>query len=180
MDYNDIKIETERLILREFSVADTSDVLAFGADPQVNKYTGDQQISTLEEARSIIRDVNHKDYQTYGYGRWALIYKPDNKLIGFVGLKYLPEMEVTDIGFRMLPEYWGKGIATEAAKEVIRYGFEKLGLERIIGIALPENIASCKVLEKIGLTFFKVDQYEDDGGNYRWYEITKSDQHCIL
>ncbi len=83
----------------------------------------------------------------------------------------MPEFNETDIGFRFLPQYWGKGIATEVSKEIIKYGFEVLKLERIIGIADPENIASCRVLEKIGLKFYKIDTYDDSDKKYNWYEI---------
>jgi ribosomal-protein-alanine N-acetyltransferase len=84
-------------------------------------------------------------------------------------------MDETDLGFRLLPEYWGKGIATEASKEILKYGFEQLGLKRIIGIAMPENIASNKVLTKLGLDFYKVDAYENDGGAYNWYKLESED-----
>ena len=114
-----------------------------------------------------------KDYKKHGYGRWATIYKPDNKLIGFAGLKYLPEFDETDIGFRFLPEYWGKGLATEASKEIITYGFETLDLQKIIAIASAANVGSCKVLEKSGLTLYKTDAYDGDGKEYNWYKIEK-------
>jgi len=117
--------------------------------------------------------VWYEDYKKYGYGRWAVIYKPENKIIGFAGLKYLPEFKETDIGFRFLPEYWGKGIATEVSIEIIKYGFEKLNLHKIVGIAIPDNIGSCKVLEKIGLSFYKIDEYDGDGKEYNWHKIDK-------
>ena len=103
----------------------------------------------------------------------SLIFKPENKIIGFAGLKYLPEFEKTDIGFRFLPEYWGKGIATEVSVAIIRYGFEILKLENIIGIADPMNIGSCRVLEKVGLKFYKFDTYNEDDKKYNWYQISK-------
>ncbi|MBL4904448.1 MAG: GNAT family N-acetyltransferase, partial [Flavobacteriaceae bacterium] len=87
--------------------------------------------------------------------------------------KYLPEFDVTDIGFRFLPEYWGLGIATEASVEIIDYGFKQLNLDRIIGIAMPENVGSSKVLEKIGLSYYKTDDYDGDGKEYLWYEIER-------
>ena len=168
-------IETERLILRRFTINDYKEVYEFGSNKEVQKYTGDTMIPSLDHAKKLIKNVWYADYKKYGYGRWAVIYKPENKVIGFAGLKYLPEFNETDIGFRFLPEYWGKGIATEASKEIITYGFEKLNLDKIIGIAMPENIGSCKVLEKIGLTFYKIDEYDGDGGAYHWYKIDKSD-----
>jgi len=88
-------------------------------------------------------------------------------------LKYLTEFNETDIGFRILPEYWGKGLGSEASNEIIKYGFEKLGLDKIIGIAIAENIGSCKVLEKIGLSLYKIDNYDGDGKEYNWYKIEK-------
>jgi len=166
-------IETERLILREFNINDYKNVYEFGSNIEVQKYTGDGIIESLSSAKELIKNVWYVDYKKYGYGRWAAIYKPENKIIGFAGLKYLPEFNETDIGFRFLPEYWKKGLATEASKEIIKYGFEKLGLDKIIGIALAENIGSCKVLEKIGLTLYKIDEYDGDGKAYNWYKIEK-------
>lgn len=170
-----IIIETERLILRPFQLEDFKAVYEFSSNKEVQKYTGDVMIASLDAAKDLIKKVWFKDYQEYGYGRWATIYKPENKLIGFAGLKYLPSMDETDLGFRFLPEYWGKGIATEASKEILKYGFEQLRLKRIIGIAMPENIASNKVLTKLGLDFYKVDAYENDGGAYNWYKLESED-----
>lgn len=166
-------IETKRLIIREFTINDFEAVFEFNSRVEVHKYTGDEIIKSIERAKEIISNIWLNDYKNYGYGRWAVIYKPKNKIIGFAGLKYLPEINETDIGYRFLPEYWGKGIATEVSKKIINYGFDQLKLNRIIGITMPENIGSCKVLEKIGLTLYKVDQYDDDGKEYNWYEIFK-------
>jgi len=168
-----IIIETKRLILREFTINDFEAVFEFNSRVEVHKYTGDEIIKSIERAKEIISNIWLNDYKNYGYGRWAVIYKPENKIIGFAGLKYLPEINETDIGYRFLPEYWGKGIATEVSKKIINYGFDQLKLNRIIGITMPENIGSCKVLEKIGLTLYKVDQYDDDGKAYIWCEIFK-------
>lgn len=168
-------IETERAILRPFVPADYEAVYAFGSHPEVNRYTGDIVIQSPEEAEKLIRKIWLNDYQTYGYGRWATIYKADQRLIGFAGLKYLPEIDETDIGYRFLPEYWGQGLATEVSKAIIRYGFEVLKLPRIIGIAMPENIASSRVLEKIGLQFDREDGYMGDNGKYLWYKVERSD-----
>ena len=170
-----IKIETNRLILREFKTDDFKDVYEFGANKEVQKYTGDELIQSYDAAKEIIRNVLFNDYKNYGYGRWATIYKPDNKLIGFAGLKYLPEIDETDIGYRFLPEYWGKGIATETSKEIIKYGFENLNLERIVAIVMPENTASYRVLEKLNFKHYKIDEYMGDGGAYFWYKLERND-----
>ncbi len=169
------QIETERLILRPFVESDYQAVYDFASDDEVQKYTGQKSITSVEEAKAIIKNSFYKDYATYGYGRWAVIYKPDNRLIGFNGLKFMPEVNDTDIGYRYLKEYWGKGIATEAAKPMIKYGFEHLNLEKIIGIAMHENVASCKVLEKLGLVYYKKDYFLDSDRTFNWYQIKKAD-----
>lgn len=166
-------IETDRLILRQFTLDDFEAVYEFGSNLEVQKYTGDSLIESLDAAKELITKVWYQDYEKYGYGRWAVIYKPDNRLIGFAGLKYISDIEETDIGFRFLPEYWGKGIATEASITIIEYGFKHFGLKKIIGTVMPDNIASCKVLEKIGLTFYKVDDYDGDGEKYNWYKLDR-------
>lgn len=166
-------IETDRIILREFNINDCKDVYDFNSNKEVQRYTGDKIMESLDEAKEVIKNVWLDDYQRYGYGRWATIYKPENRVIGFAGLKYIPEFDETDIGFRFLPKYWGQGLATEASIEIIKYGFEKLNLNRIVGIAVAENIGSCKVLEKIGLKFYKIDEYDGDGEAYNWYKIER-------
>ena len=166
-------LETDRILLREFEIEDYKSVFEFGSNKEVQRYTGDKVLESEDEAKRIISQVNLPDYKKYGYGRWATVYKPDNKIIGFAGLKYLKSISEIDIGFRFLPKYWGKGIATEIATEIIHYGFNTLNLKRIIGIAHPDNIASCKVLNKIGMELYKKDEYEGDGGSYNWYKIER-------
>jgi len=168
-------IETERLILREFTKDDYEAVYEFNSNVEMHKYTGDEIVASKQRAKEIIEDIWLKDYESYGYGRWAVVYKPDNKIIGFAGLKYLPEIQETDIGYRFLPKYWGKGIASEASEKILDFAFEKLKLGKVIGIAMPENIGSWKVLEKIGLKLYKVDDYDGDGKKYNWYSVDKND-----
>ena len=167
-----LTIETNRTILRKFTLNDVDAVFEFGSNKEVQKYTGDILLNSKKQAQNIIKNTFLKDYKKYGYGRLAVFYKPDNKIIGFAGLKYLPEFNKTDIGFRLLPKYWNLGITTEVSKEIIKYGFKKLKLKQIIGIADPKNISSCKVLEKIGLTFYKSSTYDNiDSKKYNWYKI---------
>jgi len=166
-----IILETDRILLREFQIEDYKSVFEFSSNKEVARYTGDKVLESEDEAKRIISQIFLSDYKKYGYGRWAAVYKPENKIIGFAGLKYLKSISETDIGYRFLPKYWGKGIATEIATEIIYYGFNTLNLSRIIGIAHPDNIASCKVLGKIGMELFKKDEHEGDGEDYNWYEM---------
>ncbi len=164
-------IETERVILRRFEMEDAEAILEFNSNPEVIRYTGDRLLSTLEEAKECVTNIWLSDYEKYGYGRFAVWYKPANKVIGFAGLKYLPEFGETDIGYRILPEYWGKGITTEMALPLMQYGFEVLGLKRIIGITMLENHASARVLQKCGLKFYQQAPYLDEPDLVNWYAM---------
>lgn len=168
---NPINIETQRLLLRPFEERDRQAVLEFNSHPDVVKYTGEEALRTLEEAEKVIETIWKRDYEIQGYGRLAVVYKPDNKVIGFSGLKWEADIEQTDIGYRFLPQYWGKGIATESCLPLLDYGFEKLGLHQIVGLAYPANIASCKVLEKIGMHQYKTDYFPGDDKKCLWHKI---------
>ena len=95
----------------------------------------------------------------YGYGRWACVDKASGEVIGFAGLKYLEELQGTDLGYRLLPSYWGRGLATEAALASIDYGFQQLRLPRLLGLVDPENTRSVRVLEKTGFLFDRMLEY---------------------
>ena len=148
-------IETNRLLLRPFILKDIEASYEMNLDAEVSKYTGDGGIVSKEEIeRRIIGDV-FGDYKKYGFGRLAVTLKGQNKFIGFAGLKYLADRDEVDLGYRLMRKYWGKGLATEAAKACVNYGFESLELNKIIALVLPENTASIRVLEKLGFEYKK-------------------------
>ena len=146
-------LETERLLLREFDEGDAPVFFALGSNPAITRYTGDGGLTGIEHALAVLRARPMADYAKYGFGRWACVLKESNRVVGFAGLKYLGDLQEVDIGYRLLPEYWGLGLATEASRAAVHYGFAHLGLEQIIGLVVPANVASVRVLEKIGLKF---------------------------
>lgn len=150
-----IILETPRLIIREHSLADVEPAYQMNLDPEVSRYTGDGGIVSREEMERRIREDVLGDYQKHGYGRWAVDLRETGEFIGFTGFKFLEDVQETDIGFRYVQTVWGKGIATEAGRACMAYGFEEMGLKRIIGWVLPENAGSIRVLEKLGLSFEK-------------------------
>ena len=150
--------ETQRLKHRAFAIRDADVFYQLNSDPVVMRYTGESLISSVEEAQSAIE--NYPDFKTIGYGRWACLLKETESIVGFCGLKYLPDLDQVDVGYRLLPQYWGQGLATEACAASLEFGFKTLGLNQIIGIVLPENIASIRVLQKSGLQFDKEFDYE--------------------
>lgn len=163
-------IETNRLYLRELSVADDENFYLLNSDEDVIIYTGDKAFESINEAKSFLE--NYNPYQEYGYGRWAVIAKSNEEFLGWCGLKYSPEIDEVDIGFRFFKKHWNKGYATESAKVCIEYGFENLNLQTIVGRAMKDNVASIKVLEKLGMTF--VGKFEFHLHDGVLYQIKKS------
>jgi ribosomal-protein-alanine N-acetyltransferase len=148
-----IILETDRLILRQYTEEDGEDFFRLNSDPQVMRYVPDEPMTSVEQAREILITHPIADYKERGYGRCACILKSTGTHIGFCGLKYLPQIDGVDLGFRFIPAYWGKGLATEAAQASVRHGFEQLNLDEIIGLSEPENHGSIRVLEKVGMQF---------------------------
>lgn len=141
--------ETARLEHRSFTVEDAKSFFAFNSHPDVMRFTGEPPLSSLAAAREAI--ANHRDFDDVGYGRWACILKETQAVIGFCGLKYLTDLNEVDVGYRFLPEFWGRGLATEACAASLEFGFTTLHLDQIIGLVLPGNTASTRVLEKVGM-----------------------------
>jgi ribosomal-protein-alanine N-acetyltransferase len=146
-------LHTERLELRPFTLDDAEAYCPLVANDAVLRFTGEQPCTRLSEVEQILLTRPLRDYERYGYGRLACIERTSSKLIGFCGLKYLEDLQETDIGYRFLPEFWGKGYATESARAVINQGRRLLGIQRIIGLVEAENHASSQVLRKLGLSF---------------------------
>lgn len=163
-------LQTDRLLLREFVLDDLEAFFRLVSDPDVTRYTGDGG-KTLEEARIGLQERLFQDYRKHGYGRWAVVYQSTGKVIGFAGLKYLDDVGEVDLGYRFFKEHWGQGLATEASRAVLAYGFDVLRLQRIIGIADIDNKASIRVLEKVGFRFEKFTTYQDH--EVAWYVLAK-------
>ncbi len=146
-------LETDRLLLREYVEDDAEAFFQLNSDPEVLRFVPDKGLLNVEQARQILIDHPIADYRKYGFGRGACILKSTGEQIGFAGLKYLEELGEVDVAFRLMRTHWGQGLATEAALASVRFGFSDLGLKRIIGLVMPENIASVRVLEKTGLRY---------------------------
>lgn len=165
-----VVLETERLLLREFILEDAQSMFDLNSDPEVIKYTGDPPFESVEQAKAFLQ--NYRDYKKNGFGRWAMISQADNEFIGWCGLK-LNEEKFIDLGFRVFRKHWNKGYASEAAKACLTYGFQTLGFDEIIGRVLSENKASIKVLEKLGMQYWKNDTCHGFE-NARYYRIIKA------
>ena len=147
-----IIFQTPRLILRQFTEADTTLILELNSDTEIVKYLHEPTLKTEEQAKNILLDIILPQYKN-NLGRWAIHTKHNMEFIGWCGLKYRPERDETDLGYRLMQKAWGKGFATEAAKHTLDYAFKTLNLSLITARAHIENTASGKVLEKLGMDF---------------------------
>lgn len=164
-------MQTEHLYLRRFTVDDAEEYWPLASRPEILRYTGEHPQATLDDVREILLTRPLKDYSVHGFGRMACIEKSSGRLVGFSGLKYLDDLHEVDIGYRFLPECWGKGYATESALMLMRQCNIEFGLRRIVGLVHPENVASKRVLEKLGLRFERELPPDHDGGTMMLYSI---------
>jgi [ribosomal protein S5]-alanine N-acetyltransferase len=147
-----IILQTPRLILRQFTEADVLLIQQLNNAPGVLQYIPEPTLDTAEQALKVIVDIILPQYKN-NLGRWAVHLKETNEFIGWCGLKWLKENDEIDLGYRFIPAAWGKGYATEAAQHTLNYGLQELQLKKIIAHAHIDNIASQKVLEKIGMQY---------------------------
>jgi len=142
--------------MRPFAVDDIDDLHRLWVDPGVRKFLWDDQVIPRETAIAIV-ERSIESFVDHGFGFWAISFKNDPKLIGFGGLRHFTEngaeSSEVEILYGVAPGHWGKGIATEAAGAVLRYGFEERELAHIYAGADPPNAASFRVIEKLGMKF---------------------------
>jgi RimJ/RimL family protein N-acetyltransferase len=145
-------IETDRLLMRPVTRGDLPVLLRFRADPEVSRYLGGPEMSTPEfVARRL--EFYLDCHRRHGFGMCALLRKGDGEMIGWSGIQPLEDSGQIEVGYGFDRPHWGKGYATEAAAAWLRYGFEQAGLERIVAVASPENAASRRVMEKLGMRY---------------------------
>jgi putative acetyltransferase len=171
-------IETERLILRTWDIEDVNDLFDYANNPNVGPHAGWKPHESKTESLEIMRTLFINQYEC-----WAIVYKEDGKVIGSIGLEYdkkRPGVNCREMGYAMSEDYWGKGIMTEAAIAVIRYGFEELGLDLVTICRNPANARSGRVIDKCGFTYegtLRQAQKIYDGGvrDVACYSITKEE-----
>ena len=162
--------ETQRLIIREFNIDDAKAVYHFNAPEEVNRFTGDAGMcNSIEDAEKIIGDIWLKEYSQFGYGRWAVVLKESDEVIGFCGFKNDSRIKAVDIGYRFHPAHWGKGYATESNLACIEYARQHMDLNHVLGDAVAENLGSINVLLKLGMSY--ISQYQEDEFTVNRYEI---------
>jgi ribosomal-protein-alanine N-acetyltransferase len=144
-----VVLETQRLLLRAFTLDDVDALYQLMTVPEVIRYVGNRPAQSKQDTLDYLIQHPLRDYQLYGYGRFACVWKKTGQVIGFSGIKFLEELQQTELGYRFLPQYWRQGLATEAGQAVIRFA-QDLGLTRLIAVIHPENEGSKQVALRLG------------------------------
>lgn len=162
-------IETERVILREFTPHDAEGIFALNSNADVMKLTGAPLMQSIEQASNFL--ANYTEYATHGYGSWACVLKETGEFIGAFGLRNIKQKNMVGMGGLFLPQYWNKGYAVEIGKACIEYGFNVVGINEIIAMCAANHDASITVMEKLGMKYY--EELENDGVKIVCYRIKK-------
>jgi RimJ/RimL family protein N-acetyltransferase len=149
----DFVLETERLVLRHLDISDAPFILSLLNSPAFLKFIGDRQVRNAEDAVGYILKGPTSSYRDNGFGLDLVQLKSDGSKIGICGLIQRDYLPAPDIGYAYLEQYWLKGYAVEAAAAVLQHARLVLDLPRVLAITAEDNIASIRVLEKIGFGF---------------------------
>lgn len=164
-------IETERLALRELTPGDAEFIRRLLNDPDFLHYIGDRNVRTDDDARRYIADGPAASYAAHGFGLWLVELTGDKSPIGICGLLKRPVLPDVDIGFAFLPPFRAKGYAHESARAVLTYAMGQLGLARILAVVNPENAASIRLLEKLGMTCERMVRLTDAAPEIQLFAI---------
>jgi RimJ/RimL family protein N-acetyltransferase len=169
-------LQTERLILRRPAEDDLDGFAAVFSIDEVWRYSFQRRALTREETAAWL--ARHcARWDELGWGLFAVTERDGGHLLGYCGLAipdFLPEvMPSVEIGYRIHPAYWNRGLVTEAAAAVLAFAFEVVGLDRVVAIYEPDNVGSGRVMEKIGMRFWKDTALPGDGMALRVYDVTR-------
>jgi RimJ/RimL family protein N-acetyltransferase len=164
-----LPLETQRLRLRALTLDDLETWHAVSHDAE-RAWFGQAQ-STRDDSRANL-GRRMSQHERHGFGLWAVELKTSREMIGLAGLVHLQDGPEIEVGYRFLEQHWGNGYATEAARASIAFGFDELGLDEIVAVTLPDNLASRRVLEKCGLT--SVGEMFVYGHQHVKYAITRN------
>lgn len=153
MDEHVVAFETARLVVRRLRRDDLDEFARLCGDPEIIRYMDDGEPLSREQTATWI-DITLKNYEIRGWGTFGITAKTSDRLVGFAGFARPPERPgIVEIIYGFEPEAWGNGYATEVARGLIDFGFGACGMERIEATVDPENAASRRVLEKIGMRY---------------------------
>jgi RimJ/RimL family protein N-acetyltransferase len=162
---------TTRLIIRRMRVADAGFMLRLLNEPSWLRFIGDRGVRTIDDAKNYIVQGPAAMYTSLGFGLCIVESKDSVCPMGICGLMRRDYLDAADIGFAFLPAYWGQGYAYEAAAAVLDFAKADLGLTRILATTRLDNVASQKLLEKLGLRFERLMRHPEGDRDLRVYAI---------
>lgn len=173
--------ESARLRYRPLAADDTTGMFALDSDPAVHRYLGGiggRIVTEPAQSRDVIRFIQEQ-YAAVGIGRWAVVRRETDEFMGWAGLKLVAgpingQHDFYDLGYRLLPRFWGQGYGFEAARAWLDYGFEELHLSHICAYTDAHNVASRRILTKIGLR--EGPEFLVEGLPCVWYEAAAPPQ----
>lgn len=166
------EIETARLRLRMFTPADLDALAELTSDPEVMRYIGHGRTLTRDETHANLSNIITA-FRRRGYGRWALVWKETGALVGYCGLSGGSEEIGVELAYMLARREWGRGLALEAGRAVLRYGFEVLGLGEVAGLTLRGNLRSRRVLERLGMSYVRDTHFH--GFECSHYRVARED-----
>jgi len=164
-----IELTTERLALKPMTCALTDRAHTLWTNAEMRQFLWHNEIIDRKEAVEAL-EKSELDFEKRRYGLWGLYLRNHDDLIGFCGLRTNDEDDVPELMFGLLPAYWGLGIVTEAAREVVRYALDELRVDSVRGATLLSNAASVRVLEHLGAEF--LGREKSDDGEVLIYHLT--------
>ena len=162
-------LDTERLTLRELSLADAGFILKLLNEPSFIQNIVDRNVRTLDDAGNYLLNGPLDSYRRHGFGLFLVETKAAHTPLGICGLIKRAALPAVDIGFAFLPEFWSQGYALEAATAILTYGQEVAKLDRIVAIVSPDNERSIRLLGKLGLSFERMITWPEDGAELKLY-----------
>ena len=166
--------ENNRILLREIEESDIDDMFEMDSDPEVHRYLGNSPVTSKNQIEEVIHFIRNQ-YKENGIGRWAVIDKETNEMVGWSGFKLITEttngqVGYYDFGYRFKRKHCGKGFAMESALLSLYYAFDEMHLKKVMAIADCKNEVSNYILQKLG--FRLIEDFDYDGVLHNWYELT--------
>ena len=173
------ELETERLLLRKLRLGDAEAMFAYASDPEVTRYVLFETHRSVEDSESFLR-LATEGYERGDFGVWGVVLKDSGAFVGTCSMEVNPEHARAELGYVLSREHWGRGLMPEAVRAVIRFGFGRMGLNRLEARCIAENTASARVMEKVGMTYEgTLREYELIKGAYRdmkFYSILRRER----
>jgi RimJ/RimL family protein N-acetyltransferase len=172
----ELLLETKRLLLRPLELSDAEAMFSMDSTPEVHKYLWQNPTQTVEETIKIIDSVK-KQYLSNTIGRFATVLKETGEFIGWTGIKFVNDhiengnTNFYDYGYRLHPDFWNKGFATEASVAWLEFGFNQMKIDKMNAYTHFYNGASNHILQKVGMCFME-DYFDKDGVTWKWWQMS--------